>query len=289
VQQSADAVLSAVQQGQASVWNTLQKACLSSFWNPKTPSQQQGPQDAPGAADAADTAAQQAMLRQQQESLARQLQLLLQQHQQELAAQDAAEAEAMRQTLHQLAARVLSMQGTAGPGASPAPPQLQQQQSQQLAVGSGHSSMAEGVVGVLRELLQVNRQILDAPDSQAGTQDLSDLMARFQEDLQLWRDSQIAAAAAAAAAAVEPAAAGSLSSDSDSGAACSLGLQSGATTAAAAGAGAGGGGSAGGVLLCGWGPGDVSSLMWGLGVVGFSPPPQWLADMQAVSWELLPR
>jgi hypothetical protein len=45
-------------------------------------------------------------------------------------------------------------------------------------------------------------------------------------------------------------------------------------------------GAAGGGV---WGPGEVSSLMWGLGTVGYSPPAEWLQDMQAVSRELMPR
>lgn len=47
------------------------------------------------------------------------------------------------------------------------------------------------------------------------------------------------------------------------------------------------GAAAGGIGV--WGPGEVSSLMWGLGTVGYSPPAEWLQDMQAVSRELMPR
>lgn len=41
--------------------------------------------------------------------------------------------------------------------------------------------------------------------------------------------------------------------------------------------------------IAGWTAADVSSLMWGLGTLGHTPPPAWLHDMLALSRQLLPR
>jgi len=100
-------------------------------------------------------------------------------------------------------------------------------------------------------------------------------------------ESLTAAVIAASAELLSAAAADSSEAAGDSGTGSAPGA------AAAASQGSGGSGvvdrsaAAGGVAV--WGPGEVSSLLWGLGTVGATPPADWLQDVLTVSRELLPR
>jgi hypothetical protein len=92
------------------------------------------------------------------------------------------------------------------------------------------------------------------------------------------------------AAAVVEASAGLLAQAADAAAAAADGMSSGGDVSVSGSSSSAAGGSSTAAAGAGvWGPGEVSSLMWGLGTVGYSPPTEWLQDMQSVSRELMPR